>query len=126
MTIVIENFFPRAFVNHRLVALEARSLFALAGRHSDGAEFDSFDRPIRLRFPAVETDAVEARIFEGNTFVTGERLRSQIETSRTILDLGGNYDPEKVDSDERHLEEYYKNFGYQDARVRRRPQAAVR
>src|SRR2546427_9329860 len=65
VTIVIENFFPRAFVNHRLVALEARSLFALAGRHSDGAEFDSFDRPIRLRFPAVETDAVEARIFEG-------------------------------------------------------------
>jgi len=34
-------------------------------------------------------------------------------------DLGGTYEPEKVEQDAHHLEEYYHNFGYQDARVKR-------
>jgi outer membrane protein assembly complex protein YaeT len=57
--------------------------------------------------------------FEGNSFVTGERLRTQIQTSRTLLGLGGDYNPAMIDFDVAHLEEYYRTYGYQDVRVSR-------
>jgi outer membrane protein assembly complex protein YaeT len=57
--------------------------------------------------------------FEGNSFVSGERLRVQISTSRTLLGVGGDYNPSMIEFDVAHLEEYYRTFGYQDIRVSR-------
>ena len=93
------------------------------GRMLTGVEILEGDKPGDRRVVYAITEGQIAKVsktlFEGNTFVTGERLRSQIETSRAFLDLGGNYEPEKVEADVHHLEEYYHNFGYKDARVRR-------
>lgn len=57
--------------------------------------------------------------FEGNSFVSGERLRTQISTTRTMLGMGGDYTPMMIDMDIAKLEEYYRTFGYQDVRVSR-------
>src|SRR5439155_15757213 len=42
MPVVIEHLFERPKVNHRLIALEARSLLAFECLHRDRAEFDPF------------------------------------------------------------------------------------
>ncbi len=93
------------------------------GRMLTGVEILEGDKPGDRRVVYSITEGQVAKVsstqFEGNTFVSGERLRSQIATSRAFLDLGGNYEPEKVQEDERHLEEYYHSFGFHDARVRR-------
>jgi outer membrane protein insertion porin family len=93
------------------------------GRMLTGVEILEGDKPGDRRVVYSITEGqvakVKSTIFQGNTFVTSERLRSQIATSRSILDLGGNYEPEKVEEDVHHLEEYFHNFGYHDARVRR-------
>ncbi len=57
--------------------------------------------------------------FEGNTFVSGERLRTQINTSRTLLGLGGDYNPQMIDFDVAKLEDYYRTYGFQDVRINR-------
>jgi outer membrane protein assembly complex protein YaeT len=57
--------------------------------------------------------------FEGNSFVSGERLRVKTQTSRTLLGVGGDYNPGMVDFDVSALEEYYRTFGFQDVRVTR-------
>ncbi|CAN5406061.1 N/A [soil metagenome] len=93
------------------------------GRLLTGVEILEGDKPGDRRVVYSITEGqyakVKSVIFEGNTFVTGERLRSQTETSRAVLDLGGNYEPEKVEQDVHHLEEYFHSFGFHDARVRR-------
>src|SRR5437899_3019692 len=43
MPIIIDHLLPWAAVNYRLVALDARPLFALVGRDRDGAKLDTFD-----------------------------------------------------------------------------------
>src|SRR5207237_3998820 len=40
--------------------------------------------------------------FTGNTFVSGERLRQQITTSRSLFGLGGDYNPAMVGFDPAH------------------------
>jgi outer membrane protein assembly complex protein YaeT len=66
--------------------------------------------------PVVKVKQTE---FRGNTFVGGERLRTQLNTSRAFVGIGGEYDPRMVESDQDKLEEYYHNLGFQDAKVRR-------
>src|SRR5262245_28489997 len=55
--------------------------------------------------------------FTGNSFVSGERLRTQITTSRSFAGIGGDYNPAQTDFDRTKLEEYYRTFGYQDVQV---------
>jgi outer membrane protein assembly complex protein YaeT len=55
--------------------------------------------------------------FTGNTFVTGERLRTQITTGRSIIGIGGDYNPAQIEFDREKLEDYYRTFGYQDVQV---------
>src|SRR5262249_29129846 len=58
--------------------------------------------------------------FFGNTFVTGARLKTQIDSSGQFLHLfGGRFDPMMADHDVTKLEEYYKRYGYQDVHVSR-------
>jgi outer membrane protein insertion porin family len=55
--------------------------------------------------------------FTGNSFVSGERLRTQITTSRSMIGIGGDYNPAQTEFDRAKLEEYYRIFGYQDVQV---------
>jgi outer membrane protein assembly complex protein YaeT len=57
--------------------------------------------------------------FSGNTFVSAARLRVQIDSGSTFLGLGGTYEPDRINHDVAKLEEYYKNFGFQDVKVSR-------
>jgi outer membrane protein assembly complex protein YaeT len=55
----------------------------------------------------------------GNTFVSEARLKTQINSSRTILSFGGQYRGMMVDEDVNKLTEYYRSFGFHDVRVAR-------
>lgn len=56
--------------------------------------------------------------FVGNNFVYGERLRTQINTSRAFLgQVGGTYNPTMVEYDAMRLKEYFNTYGYQDVHV---------
>jgi outer membrane protein insertion porin family len=55
--------------------------------------------------------------FVGNTFVSGERLRTQITTSRSVIGIGGDYNQAQTEFDRAKLEDYYRTFGFQDAQV---------
>ncbi|MFO0807350.1 MAG: outer membrane protein assembly factor BamA [Gemmataceae bacterium] len=55
--------------------------------------------------------------FTGNKFVSGERLRTQLATSRTFFGMGGEYTPQMIQFDKGKLEEYFKTYGFQDVRV---------
>jgi outer membrane protein insertion porin family len=58
--------------------------------------------------------------FTGNTFVSGARLATQINSSHEFFGLfGGTFNPLMADLDVVKLEEYYKSFGYQDVHVSR-------
>ncbi len=58
--------------------------------------------------------------FIGNTFVSGARLRTQIDTSRPILYIfKGDADRKKVDEDCEKLTAYYRSFGFFQAKVGR-------
>ena len=93
------------------------------GRLFAGVELVEGDKPgdSRVVFNITEGPVVKVKSisFEGNTFVTGARLRTQIDSTREFLWLGGRYDPISVERDVSRLEEYYRSFGYQDVRVSR-------
>jgi outer membrane protein assembly complex protein YaeT len=56
----------------------------------------------------------------GGTFVSQPRLKTQVDSSHAFLDwLGGKFQPEMVDHDAVKLQEYYRSFGFLDARVTR-------
>jgi outer membrane protein insertion porin family len=58
--------------------------------------------------------------FEGNTVVGDGRLRTQIETTRTIMwVIGGKVDRKKIDEDVNRLTAYYRSLGYFDAKIGR-------
>jgi outer membrane protein assembly complex protein YaeT len=77
------------------------------------------DGDTRVVFRITEGRVVKVKSvqFVGNSFVTGERLRTQISTSRSFLGMGGDYNPAMVAFDESHLEEYYRTFGFQSVQV---------
>jgi outer membrane protein insertion porin family len=65
--------------------------------------------------PEVKVSNVD---FTGHDFVSGERLRTKTETTRAFLgQIGGTYNPGLVEQDRLKLEEYYRIFGYHDAKV---------
>jgi outer membrane protein insertion porin family len=58
--------------------------------------------------------------FQGNTIVSGRRLKTQIMSgSAWFKYFGGFLDKEKVDGDVKLLEKYYKNLGFLTVRVGR-------
>jgi outer membrane protein assembly complex protein YaeT len=57
--------------------------------------------------------------FVGNHFVSSARLRTQINTSRSLLGIGGDFNPMMADNDVTKLEEYYRHNGFHDVQVRR-------
>jgi outer membrane protein insertion porin family len=58
--------------------------------------------------------------FTGNSFVSSERLRTQISSSRTLAGIiGGDYSPQLLEFDRQRLEEYYRALGFQDVQVNR-------
>jgi outer membrane protein insertion porin family len=77
------------------------------------------DRRVVFRITEGRVWKVGQVSFEGNTFVSGERLRTQIQTTRTFFGLGGDYNPGMIEFDAAHLEEYYRTYGFQDVRVSR-------
>ncbi|HEV3078975.1 MAG TPA: POTRA domain-containing protein, partial [Gemmataceae bacterium] len=91
------------------------------GRIFAGVELVEGDKPgdTRVVFRITEGPVVKIKSisFVGNTFVSGARLRTQIDSSITILGIGGKYEPGMVGRDVTRLEEYYRSFGYQDVRI---------
>jgi outer membrane protein assembly factor BamA len=74
----------------------------------------------RVVFRITEGPVVRLRDirFEGNTFVGDARLKTQIESSERWLGFGGKYVPPMLEQDLSKLGEYYKSFGYFDAKIR--------
>jgi outer membrane protein assembly complex protein YaeT len=66
--------------------------------------------------PVVKVDTID---FVGNSFVSAGRLRTQVNSSRTFLGLGGDFNPLMADLDVNKLEEYYRSYGFHDVRVAR-------
>src|SRR5262245_26781609 len=61
---------------------------------------------------------VKAIDFVGHgSWVSSARLRTQVNSSRAILGLGGTYDPRKLDADIIALRDYYRILGYLDAKI---------
>jgi outer membrane protein assembly complex protein YaeT len=94
------------------------------GRLFAGVELVEGDKPgdARVVFNITEGPVVHVSSisFVGNTFVSGARLNTQIDSSREFLHLfGGRFDPITADHDVSKLEEYYKRYGYQDVHVSR-------
>ncbi len=96
------------------------------GRMFAGVELLEGDKPgdTRVVFQITEGPVVKVKSikFEGITFVGAGRLMTQVDSSRTFLGLGGDYDAAKALHDVTRLEEYYKSFGYHDVRVTLEPQ----
>ena len=55
--------------------------------------------------------------FVGKAFVSSERLRQQTTISRSLMGIGGDFNPAQVEFDRTHLEEYLHTYGFQDAVV---------
>jgi outer membrane protein insertion porin family len=91
------------------------------GRIFAGVELIEGDKPgdTRVVFnitegPVVKVDSIE---FQGNTFVSGPRLNTQVDSFRSFLGIGGTYEPMKVEHDVTKLEEYYRSNGYLNVHV---------
>lgn len=93
------------------------------GRMLAGVEILEGDKPGDRRVVYSITEGHVAKVkntlFEGNEFVSGARLRTQIETTREFIWFGGTYEADRVDADKHHLEEYYKANGFHDVKVGR-------
>jgi outer membrane protein insertion porin family len=57
--------------------------------------------------------------FTGHTFVHGPVLKNHIDSTSTILGLGGTYNAAMVENDVHQLVKYYRSFGYHDVRINR-------
>jgi outer membrane protein assembly complex protein YaeT len=85
------------------------------------------DKPgdTRVVFNIAEGPVVKVRDiqFTGNHFVSGGRLKTQINSKTTLIPLlsiiGGDFNPAMLEHDIGRLEEYYKSFGYHRVRVAR-------
>src|SRR5262249_24953904 len=87
--------------------------YAEQGRMFAGVELVEGDKPGDSRVVFNITEGPVVRInsigFSGNTFVTGARLLTQINSSRQFLGLfGGQFNPIVADLDVTKLEEYYR------------------
>src|SRR5205807_4568043 len=94
------------------------------GRLFAGVELLEGDKPgdTRVVFNITEGAVVKVSSVQivGHTFVSGARLKTQIESSARFLGVfGGTFEPGTADRDVGHLEEYYRTYGFQDVHVSR-------
>jgi outer membrane protein insertion porin family len=76
----------------------------------------------RVVFNITEGPKVRVRgvRFVGNEFVSDERIRTQIDTSRAFLSTwGGSFNPAIIENDVFKIEEYYRNNGFHKVHVAR-------
>jgi outer membrane protein insertion porin family len=95
--------------------------------HEDGRQFakvllEEGDKVGDTRVVFNITEGPELKVksieFVGHgAWVSSGRLRTQIASSRTILGIGGTYDPRKLEADVMTVRDYYKNLGYLDAKI---------
>jgi outer membrane protein insertion porin family len=109
---------------NQLAVYEIQDAYKKKGRYLASVSLEEgFDEShSRVVFNITEGPIVRVRStnFTGNTFQSGARLRTQIETSRALLQsLGGVYQPAMVDEDINKLEEYYRANGFLNVRVAR-------
>lgn len=81
------------------------------------------DTDTRVVFRITEGPVVKVRDirFEGNTFVTDARLKTQINSGEEFLGLfGGKYNPLMLEHDVAKLVDYYRTFGFFDVKIRRK------
>src|SRR5262245_26779638 len=64
VAVVVDDLFPRAAVNHRLVALDTGPFLAFVSRHGDRAKLDALDDLIRFGAELFDLHAVKLRVFE--------------------------------------------------------------
>jgi outer membrane protein insertion porin family len=80
------------------------------------------DDDLRVVFRVTEGPKVKIKDlqFEGQKFVSGARLKTQIDSEARLLGLfGGTYNPAMLDHDVAKLLEYYRSFGFFDCKIRR-------
>ncbi len=80
------------------------------------------DEDLRVVFQITEGPIVRIRDirFEGNTFVTDARLKTQIDSGERVFGVfGGKYRPELLDLDVHKLIDYYKTFGFFSVKAHR-------
>ncbi|HLJ92020.1 MAG TPA: outer membrane protein assembly factor BamA [Gemmataceae bacterium] len=111
-------------VANRMAVNAIQRRYEEMGRLFAGVELVEGDKPgdSRVVFNITEGPVVHVSSisFVGNTFVSGARLNTQIDSSHEFLHLfGGRFDPMLADHDVAKLEEYYKRYGFQDVHVSR-------
>lgn len=92
------------------------------GRMFAKVTLDEGERPTDTRVVFNITEGPEVRVtsidFVGHgRWVSSGRLKTQIHSSRSILGIGGVYDPRKLESDIMSVREYYRTLGFLDADV---------
>jgi outer membrane protein insertion porin family len=111
-------------IANRMAITAIQRRYEEMGRLFAGIELVEGDKPgdTRVVFAITEGPVVHISSigFVGNTFVSGARLNTQIDSSRQILGLfGGRFDPTEADHDVSKLEDYYKRYGFKDVHVSR-------
>lgn len=78
------------------------------------------DDDLRVVFRITEGPVVRIRDirFEGAQFVSSARLKTQIDSGATFAGFGGVYNPMMLEHDVTKLREYYRAFGFFDAKIK--------
>jgi len=94
-----------------------------AGRPFANCDLLSGDKPgdTKVIFNITEGPVVKIRGvgFVGNTWASGGRLATLINSKKILGIFPGTYNPQMVEADIGKLEEYYKTFGFLDVQVSR-------
>jgi outer membrane protein assembly complex protein YaeT len=97
---------------HEKGRMLARAVLVEGGRSGDTRVVFNITEGPKTKIKAIQ--------FTGETFVTAQRLNTQIDSGHEWFQLlGGTYNAEQVDRDVIKLKEYYKNFGYHDVQISR-------
>lgn len=114
---------PMSPALNRLAARNIEKDLQSKGRLFAKVEIEEGDKPedSRVVFRITEGPVVKIRQirFEGNQFVSADRLKTQIMSSQAILGISGEYNPAMLENDIAKLLEYYRQFGYFDVKIRR-------
>jgi outer membrane protein insertion porin family len=111
-------------IANRMAVTAIQRRYEEMGRLFAGIELVEGDKPgdTRVVFNITEGPVVHVSSigFAGNTFVSGARLNTQIDSNRQFLGLIGDpFDPLMADQVVAKLEDYYKRYGFQDVHVSR-------
>jgi outer membrane protein insertion porin family len=115
---------PLDTTSNKAACFEIQDYLKKKGRYWANVVLEEGDKETdkRVVFNVTEGPIVRVRStnFVGNQTLAGsDRLRTQIETSRAFLGLGGTFNQALIDADVNKLEEYYQANGYRNAKVNR-------